>query len=98
MSAHQWVAALDNPLAAAVVCLSIFPAFLERINADFYHCFSSPPKERGREYIGRRIRDNDVIPQCLNAVSLFGRRTIKKGKDGSRVGGWMLPPRLLKQN
>ena len=53
ISAHQWVA-VDNPLAAAVVCLSIFPAFLERIIADFYHCFSSPPIRR-REDRGKGI-------------------------------------------
>ena len=59
ISAHQWVA-VDNPLAAAVFCLSIFPAFLARgLSPIFIIVFrrlrSEGERIEGREYIGRRI-------------------------------------------
>ena len=71
ISAHQWVA--DNPVVG--LSFSIFPAFRggraekRGINADFYHCFSSPPKERKKREIhnisgaaSETMTEKDVIP------------------------------------
>ena len=68
ISAHQWV---DNPVVSWSLFFRLFAAVEEeRISADFYHCFSSPPKERetGKHYIGRRIWDNGG-KRCYSAAS-----------------------------